>query len=169
MPKERKNNFLQERNSCLSASDEKFMELCRINNFQDTGKGGQKRNRKYSAVRLTHIATGINAECTVFREQNLNRLEALRKLRLKIAFNFSGEPIPLENIRSVTSVSSFDYPLWVAFVLDELYKSDFELNSLAEKLLVSKSKLIKLLYRDRDLWEIINDKRAKLNKYQLCL
>ena len=166
---ERENNFYRKRNSFLSIPDEQLIKFCRIENFQDSGKGGQKRNRKYSAVRLTHIETGMTSECTLFREQNLNRIEAGRKLRLKIALNFFGDPIIVENIRGITSLSSVDYPLWVAFILDELYKYGFELSPLSEELSISKSKLIKLLYRDRELWQKVNEKRVNLGKYQLTV
>lgn len=159
--------FCSERNFWLAASDNEFMNFCRIENFQDSGKGGQKRNRKYSAARVTNIKTGLSAECAEFREQIVNRNKAINKLKLKLAFSFSGEPIA--SVRAITSLESPDYPVWVAFVLDLLYKNSFEINPLAEKLSLSKSKTIKLLYRDKKLWDEVNNQRTKLGKTRLSL
>ncbi|MEI6055825.1 MAG: peptide chain release factor-like protein [Lentisphaerota bacterium] len=160
-------NFFKDRNLWVSASDEEFAKFCRIENFQDTGKGGQKRNRKYSGVRLTHIETGIVAECALHREQNFNRVEAGKKLRLKIAMLLSGPKIV--NVRPIVSLDHHDYPCWVSFVLDELYSCDFEIFRIAEKLTISKTKLTKLLYKDRGLWDEVNANREELGKFALAL
>ncbi|HBM15522.1 MAG TPA: hypothetical protein DD381_04145 [Lentisphaeria bacterium] len=159
--------FYSKRNILLLSSDEDLIKYCNIENFQDSGKGGQKRNRKYSAVRLIHIESGITAECSEFREQNLNRIKAGQKLKLKIAILFSCEQIT--NMRNICSVKNSEYPLWVAYVLDELHRSYFDVKFVAEKLSLSKSRLIKLLYRDRELWNEVNEQRIKLGKYRLVL
>lgn len=161
----RANNFFEKRNLWISTFDEEFAKFCKIENFQDTGKGGQKRNRKYSGVRLTHIESGIIAECTLYREQNLNRIEAGKKLRLKIAMLLSGPRIV--NLRPIVNLDHYDYPRWVSFVLDELYSCNFEISPVAEKLAISKTKLTRLLYKDRVLWDEINAKRTKLGKFTL--
>jgi hypothetical protein len=167
MPDDREKRFLNDRNIWLSSSDEEFAKYCTIENFQDSGKGGQKRNRKYSAVRLKHIQSALSAECVLYREQNMNRIEAARKLRIKLGLELSGPVI--ENIRSTVSTGSNDYPLWVAYIMDELYRNSFDLEPLAEKLSLSKSKLIKLIYRDRELWNEVNRQRARLGKYIFSL
>lgn len=159
-------NFFKDRNLWVAASDEEFAKFCRIENFQDTGKGGQKRNRKYSGVRLTHIESGILVECALHREQNLNRIEANKKLRLKIATLLSGPKIV--NVRSIVSLDHHDYPSWVSFVLDELYSCDFEIFPVAEKLAISKTKFTRLLYKDRCLWNEVNANREKLGKFALA-
>lgn len=162
---DRINNYFENRNLWISASDQEFAKFYRIENFQDTGKGGQKRNRKYSGVRLIHIETGIVAECVIYREQNLNRIEACKRLRLKIAMLVSGPKIV--NIRSIVSLEHQDYPQWVSFVLDELYNCDFEIQHVAEKLCISKTKLTRVLYKDRVLWNEVNSNRTKLGKFPL--
>ena len=151
----------------MLSSDEDLTKYCKIENFQDSGKGGQKRNRKYSAVRLTHIETGISAECAEFREQNINRNKASMKLKHRIAMSLDGPQIA--NIRSIISLENPEYPLWVAFVLDGLHETLFEMEPLSKKLLLTKSKLIKLIYRDRELWNEVNEQRIKLGKHKLNL
>lgn len=167
MNSSRQENYFKDRNLWLSSSESDFFQHCRIENYQDSGKGGQKRNRKYSAVRLTHIPTGIsvtNADC---REQNINKLKALEKLKIKMAMMLSGPDVDIS--RSIISVQSRDYPLWVAFLLDELYRNDFEIASIAESLGLSNSKLLKLVYRDRIIWNELNSNRLKLGKHSFIL
>ena len=163
----RRENYFTDRNSWLSSSEADFFKHCRTENYQDRGKGGQKRNRKYSAVRLTHIPTGISVTSADCREQNINKLKALEKLKIKIAMMLSGPEVDIP--RSVISIQSRDYPLWVAFLMDELYRNAFEIASIAEKLGLSNSKLLKLIFRDKAIWKEINSKRIKLGKHSFIV
>lgn len=56
----------------------------RVDTYRASGAGGQHVNKTDSAVRLTHIETGIVAECQDNRSQHKNRAKALSLLKAKI-------------------------------------------------------------------------------------
>ena len=153
-------NYSDLRNQWLSEDDSELLKSCKFDEYQASGPGGQKRNRKYSAVRLTHLPTGIEVCSAESRSQKQNRSSALKKLRNMIAVKIrSEEPLTLES--HVIGLNNSRYPLFLAKLFDELNSCEFRISEAAEAMGLSTGKLVKLISRDSHIWQFINSERKK--------
>src|SRR5215212_7932162 len=68
----------------LPESDEDLLRECEIETFRSSGPGGQHVNKTESAVRLTHLPTGLVVTCREERSQHRNKAICLKKLREQV-------------------------------------------------------------------------------------
>jgi len=134
-------------------SDRELLDLCRLDCFRGSGRGGQKRNKTSNAVRLTIGDIAVTESSTRSRQQNID--SALRKLRLKIALNLSpaivrhepGSPLPgeiqpcfREGLIRINAKNPA-FPVVVGWLVDQFLGAGGNWGIVAEKCNVSSSQL----------------------------
>ena len=153
--------------------EDKLLAQCRFEAFTSSGPGGQRRNRSYAAVRITHLPTGISASATDSRSQRENRIHAIRALRHKLALELRREieidpisyhPPPwfAEYPKLHMSPKNPLYPATIAIVLDVLKAAHWNVPAAASLLRLSSSALIRFLGDDGQLWATVNRHRSEL-------
>jgi hypothetical protein len=154
-------------------SDDRLLADCTVETYRASGPGGQHRNKRDSAVRLTHEPTGVSATATERRSQHENRRVAVRRLRKAIAMRVRA-PVdatappagPLAEALADPrwprlSQKSGTYLLAAAHVLDRLEAQEGKVSDVAAALGVSTASLVKFLSLDTDLWTEANRLRRR--------
>lgn len=65
----------------LPEDDDELLDQCKVESYRSSGSGGQHVNVTDSAVRITHLPTGIVIYSQKGRSQYHNKKECVKKLR----------------------------------------------------------------------------------------
>ena len=153
----------------LLLDEEQFMLQCRIDTYMASGHGGQTRNRTYSAVRATHLQTGLSVIAEESRSQAENKKRALRRLRKALALHIrqavaAGPHASIRHLFAPDDPAQINpknplYPLFCATVLDGLHMAQGKISRAAQQLNISTGRMNKILGRDKDLFIAANQIR----------
>lgn len=158
-----------QRDLFLTQSDEELARDCDFDFFKASGRGGQKRNKTSSAVRILHRPTQITVSDCSGRNQHRNRHEAFKKLRYQIALQVRCDQLNIPENMDVSTENSLSYPLFMARILDALEVNAYALSSAANFLGVSSARLVKIIAKDKTLWQEVNRRRRMLDLNELKL
>ena len=160
-------------------SPERVLSQCRWEAFRGSGPGGQKRNKTSSAVRVTHVPTGLSVVASESRSQSENRGKALGRLRHRIALEIRQPvnadpfevptwlsqivaPTPGQTVRLARATRRHDrYLDVVALILDLLTALDGSVSVTAGCMGTSSSDLVGFLQRDEKLLGHVNQIRRE--------
>jgi len=147
------------RSNLLRLSDAELLKLCETQAYKGSGPGGQHRNKTNSGVKVKLINVGIESYSCDDRSSHINKILALKKLRLKIALQIREEPalqIPFAfpGMDGRISADNKLYPEFIADVLDRIKAAGGDLGEAAKMWNLSKSALNKIILADKKVLEV---------------
>ncbi len=151
-------------------SSDALLKACQLKRVKRSGPGGQHRNKVETAVIVTHVESGLQAEANERRSPEQNRKVALFRLRLNLALEIRTEPTSAESPSPLwlercrnrkIKVNTFheDFPTLLAEVLDMLTLLDWSIGDVAKQLECSTSQLLKFLKQESRAFAMLNDNR----------
>lgn len=151
---------------------ETFLKQCSFTFGRGSGPGGQHRNKVETAAQIVHNPTGVTAAAGERRSQTVNRHEAVRRLRLKLArvarcnvhrerykpselwrTRRQGEKMPVNS-------KHWDYPALLAEAMDVIIARDCDVAGAAGILGITMSQLTKLIREDKASFAVVNEGRT---------
>jgi hypothetical protein len=143
----------------LALPPEALLRACRQSRFQGSGPGGQKRNRVYSGIRLTHPDSGLTAESVASRESKRNLQDALARLRLNLALSAAtsaADPAEtaagLSAFRAACNPAHGDFPGFALRALHQLAWQGGQIAPAAAALGCTASALARFLKGEKAVW-----------------
>ncbi len=137
--------------------DATLLKQCVVDSFKSGGPGGQHANKTASAVRITHPATGVVAQCQDHRDRSRNQQDALHRLRIRLAaaLRAVSDPAWLDPYRRGRQIAlgpaARKFHLVAAAALDALATASGSLAQAATALGLSTSQFARLLTDDADI------------------
>ena len=156
-----------------------LLAQCEVQRTRRSGPGGQHRNKVESAIVLTHLPTGVDAEASERRSQHENRQVALRRLRVQLAVRIrqaaSDQPVAPTALwqsrcvrgRIICSVEHDDFPALLAEALDAVARAGWEPRTAAEALGCTASQLVRFFRIEPAAFTELNRRRAELGLHPL--
>ena len=157
----------------LILTDDALVHQCEVDHYRSHGPGGQKHNKRTSAIRLRHRPTGLIVTAADDRSQPVNKTRAIRRLREAIALRVRTE-VALEAYHPSELLSGCitaggqirvkhrgeRYFPAVSEILDVLSASGMRIGEAAEHIGISTAHLVQFIERDGKLWGRVNQMRA---------
>jgi len=158
---------IKETLNTLKLSDAELVKNCKIDNYQASGPGGQKRNRKLSAVRLLHLKSEISVTAAEYREGKRNLSAALLKLRLEIALSADYTDENDLNLLKAISLklemneNKPDFSILILKVFTVYKNHQGILKDTANELGLTNAKLVKFLKKNKQVWQRVQQIRKE--------